>query len=72
MAAIVDSAAGLWWVVHRTEILPLRGAHFRAVGRGAGRVVAKEADDQEVCLLYEEAAELVEPESAVDAIRWRG
>jgi hypothetical protein len=52
--------------------LPFAGAHLRAGSGGAGRVVEEEAHDQVVALVGEEAAELVEPEGAVDALGLRG
>ena len=72
VAAVVDGAAGFRGVVHGAQELPLRGAHLRARGGAAGRGVEEEADDEGVALRDEEAAELVEPEGAVDARGRRG
>ena len=58
--------------MHGAEELPLRGAHLRARRGAAGRGVEEEAHDEGVALGYEEAAELVEPESAVYPRRRRG
>lgn len=72
VAAVVDGAAGLGGVVHGAQELPLRGAHLRARGGAAGRRVEEEADDEGVALGDQEAAELVEPEGAVDRGRGGG
>ena len=65
MAAVVDRAAGLRWVVDGAEILPFACAHLGA-GRGAaGRVVCEKGDEQAVGLGHEKSAELVEPEALV-------
>ena len=72
VAAVVDGAAGLGRVVHGAEVLPLRGAHLRAVFCGARRVVREEAHYQAVGLLHEEATELVEPERTVHVLGRRG
>lgn len=71
MAAVVDGAARLGLVVYGTEKLPLRGAHLGTGRSAAGRGVKKKADDEAVALRYEEAAQLIEPQRAVDARRRR-
>jgi hypothetical protein len=68
MATIIDRAAALRGLVHRAQELPFRGAHLGAGGRGTGGAVEEEADDEVVAFVYQEAAELVEPEGAVDAV----
>ena len=72
MAAVVDSAAGLWWVVCGAEVLPFAGTHFGTCEGGAGRVVGEETRREGVGFLGQEAAEFVEPDAAVDAGRWLG
>lgn len=67
MAAVVNGTAALRLLVHGTEKLPFRRAHLGACAGAARRRVEEEADDERVALRDEEAAELVEPESAIDA-----
>jgi hypothetical protein len=68
VTAVVDGAAALGLFVHSAEELPFGSAHFRARVRTAWRGVEEEANDQGVALRDEEAAELIEPDSPVDAI----
>lgn len=72
MAAVINCSAGFRRVVDGAEVLPFAGAHFGARGRGAGRVVGEEGDDDGVCFLNEEAAEFVEPDVAGGVGRWGG
>ena len=72
VAAVVDGAAALGLLVDGAEELPLGGAHLGAGGGAAGGCIEEEADDEGVALRDEEAAELVEPEGAVDAGGWLG
>ena len=72
VARVVDCAAWFWRLVHSAEVLPLRGAHFRACGRGTGWGFSEEVDDEVVGFKDEEAGEFVEPEGAVDARGWGG
>lgn len=58
--------------MHGTEELPFGGAHLGAGVCAARRAVEEETADEGVALRDEEAAELVEPEGAVDAMRRLG
>lgn len=69
MAAVVNGTAALGLVVYSAEKLPLGGAHFGAGDRRAWRGVEEKAYDQAIALGDEEAAELIEPEGAVDTRR---
>lgn len=69
MTAIVNSAAGLGWVVNGAEILPFRGLHFGARLRRAGWVLREKCNDQVVDFHGEEAAQFVEPQGPVHAFR---
>jgi hypothetical protein len=68
MATIVNRAAGFRGLVHRAQELPFRGAHLGAGSRRTWGAVEEKADDEVVAFVDEEAAELVEPEGAVDAV----
>jgi hypothetical protein len=69
VTAIVDRTAGLWGVVHGTEVLPLGRAHFRTGACGTGRGFGKERNNETIGFHCEESTEFVQPEVAVD---WRG
>jgi hypothetical protein len=61
VAAVVDGTTRLRWIMHCAEVLPLGGAHL---GTGCGRawwVIVEESNQDGVDLLYEEAAQFVEP-----------
>lgn len=68
VAAVVDGAAALGLLMNGAEKLPLGGAHLGAGVCAAGRRVEEEADDEGVALRDEEAAELVEPDCAVNTV----
>lgn len=70
VAAVIDGATGLWGVVHGAEILPLRGAHFRACDGRARRCVREQCDNDGVDLLREEPTQLVQPQRLVHVL-WR-
>lgn len=70
MAAIVDSAAGLRWIMYGAEVLPLGCAHFRARDRGAWRSIGEEGDNDGVDLLSEKPAQFVEPQRLVHVLWW--
>ena len=70
MAAVVDGATRLGRVVHGAEVLPLRGAHFRACDGRARRCVGKQCDNDGVDLLREESTQLVQPQRLVHVL-WR-
>lgn len=72
VAAVIYGTAALRCFVYGTEKLPFGGAHLGAGVCAAGGAVEEEAADEGVALRDEEAAELVEPEGAVDAIRRLG
>lgn len=72
VAAVVDSATRLGWIVHGAEVLPFRGAHLGACLGGAGRIVGEEGDEDGVGVLGQEATQLVEPERALDSRRRLG
>lgn len=66
--AVIDSVASLWRIMHRTEVLPFRGAHLRARILGAWRLLLVECDDHIVFPYYKKAAELVKPQKRVYSI----
>ena len=72
MAAIVDGGAGLGRVVDGAKVLPFGGSHFVACCRRACWVVGEEGDDDGVGLLYQKAAELVQPDFFGGVVRWVG
>lgn len=72
MAAIVDGGAGLGRVVDGAKVLPFGGSHFVACCRRASWVVGEESDDYGVGLLYQKAAELVQPDFFGGVMRWMG
>jgi hypothetical protein len=67
MAAVIYGTAALRLLMYGTEELPFRSAHLGTRVGAAWWGIEEEADDERVALRDEEAAELVEPESAVDA-----
>ena len=69
MTAVVYGAAGFWGVVYGAEILPLGGTHFRTARRRTGRFVSEKSNDDIVGFDGEEAAELVQPQIAVERSR---
>ena len=50
------------------EELPLAGAHFGAGSCRAWWIIEEEANDQVVALVYEKAAEFVEPKGTVNTV----
>ena len=52
--------------------MPLTGAHFGTGRRRTRRVIEKESNDQIIAFVYEEAAEFVEPQGAVNTLRLSG
>ena len=72
MAAVIDRTTALRRFMHSAQELPLTGPHFRTSSCRTRRIVEQEADDKVVALVYEEAAEFVKPEGAVDAFWLRG
>lgn len=69
MTTVVDGAAGFGWIMDGTEILPFRGAHFRARLRGTWRVFGEKGNDEIVDFHRKKTAEFVEPERPFDALR---
>lgn len=63
MTAVVNRGAGLRGIVHGAEVLPFASAHLWT-GRCGARFggVTEQTDNDSICLLNEEAAELVEPD----------
>ena len=72
VAAVIDGATGLGRIVYGAEVLPFRGAHLGAGLSGARWGFGEEGDDEVVGTLGEEAAELIEPERALDVLRGLG
>lgn len=72
MAAVIYGTAALRLLVYSTEKLPFGGAHLGAGVGAAWRAIEEEADYEGVALRDEEAAELIEPEGAIDAVRRLG
>ena len=72
MAAVVNRSARLWRVVHSTQVLPFRRAHFGAGLCAAGGRGGKEGDEEGVGLLDEGTAQFVEPELRIDVLGWSG
>jgi hypothetical protein len=72
VAAVVDGAARLGRFVGGAEVLPFACAHLGTCGSGAGRVVGEESAGHDVCLLGEEATQLIQPDSTIDTGRWLG
>jgi hypothetical protein len=66
MTAVVDSAARFRRIVHGAEVLPFRGAHFRACCRGTWGIVGEKSGYNRVHFLREEAAKLIQPQGVVD------
>jgi hypothetical protein len=69
MTTIVDGAAGLRRVVYCTEILPFRCPHFRTALSRAWGCVGEEGNEDVVGFDGKEAAELVQPEIAIERRR---
>ncbi|KAI4124492.1 MAG: hypothetical protein LQ341_007069 [Variospora aurantia] len=59
--AVIDGVACFRRIMHRTEVLPLRGTHFRAGILGTWRVLLVERDDHVVFPYHQKTAELVKP-----------
>ena len=66
MTAVIYGAAGLRRVVDCAEILPLGGTHFRTALCRAWGLVGKESHEDVIGFNGEEAAELVQPQIAVE------
>ena len=69
VTAVIDSAAGFRGIMDGAEILPFRGLHFRTRLSRARRVFEKESHDQIIDFHGKEAAEFVEPQGPVNALR---
>ena len=69
VSTVVDCTAALWWIMYSAEILPLGCTHLRAGLRRAGRNVTEESNKEVVGFNDEDAAKLVKPEGAINAVR---
>lgn len=72
VTAVIYCAAGLGRIMDGAEVLPLGGAHLRTGLRRARRLIGEESSDDDIDLLYQKSAELVQPWRTVDAVWWLG
>lgn len=70
MAAIIDGAAGLRWVMYGAKVLPFGRAHFRARDGRAWWSVREEGNNDRVDLLSEKSAQFIEPQCLVHVLWW--
>ena len=70
MAAVVDGAAGLRWVMYGAKVLPFGCAHFRTRDGGAWWSIREEGDNDGVDLLSEKPAQFIEPQGLVHVLWW--
>lgn len=59
VAAVVNGAARLRWVVDSTQVLPFGSAHLRAGLGGTGGFVGEERNKDEIDFLAQEPTQLV-------------
>ncbi len=69
MAAVIDGAARLGWIMHCAEVLPFRGTHLGACCGRTRWSFTKEGNDQVIDLNHQQAANLVQPQCAINAFR---
>jgi hypothetical protein len=67
MTAVVNGTARLRRIVHRAEVLPFAGPHFRTSACRTGRCLGEEGNNEIVGLHGQEAAKFIQPKRFVNA-----